>query len=198
MLRQFVQVLFICLTSLIGLYIVIDAFSHLDHFIDYSAKHGSLIKIMGTYYAYRGIAFFDRTSGVLTLIAVMFTIFGGIAILLASVGLYGVISFAVNQRTQEFGIRMALGADHKMILSMVLKQGAWQLALGLSLGLGIAILASVFGEQGIRTILFDTDPRDPLIYAAVAALLALVALGATLVPARRATRVDPMIALRAE
>jgi lipopolysaccharide export system permease protein len=74
MLRQFIQVLVICLMSMIGLYIVIDAFSHLDHFIDYAGKHGSLIKIMGEYYAYRGIAFFDRTSGVLTLIAVMFTI----------------------------------------------------------------------------------------------------------------------------
>ncbi len=74
MLRQFVQVLTICLMSLIGLYIVIDAFSHLDHFIDYAGKHGSLVKIMGTYYAYRGIAFFDRTSGILTLIAVMFTV----------------------------------------------------------------------------------------------------------------------------
>ncbi len=74
MLRQFAQVLVICLTSLIGLYIVIDAFSHLDHFIDYAGKHGSLVKIMGTYYAYRGIAFFDRTSGILTLIAVMFTV----------------------------------------------------------------------------------------------------------------------------
>ncbi len=74
MLRQFVQVLIICLLSLIGLYIVIDAFSHLDHFIDYAGKHGSLLKIMGAYYAYRGIAFFDRTSGVLTLIAVMFTV----------------------------------------------------------------------------------------------------------------------------
>src|SRR5256714_8421473 len=74
MLRQFVQVLIICLMSLIGLYIVIDAFSHLDHFIDYAGKHGSLIKIMGEYYAYRAIAFFDRTSGVLTLIAVMFTV----------------------------------------------------------------------------------------------------------------------------
>ena len=74
LLRQFVQVFIICLMSLIGLYIVIDAFSHLDHFIDYAGKHGSLIKIMGEYYAYRGIAFFDRTSGILTLIAVMFTV----------------------------------------------------------------------------------------------------------------------------
>jgi lipopolysaccharide export system permease protein len=74
MLRQFIQVLVICLVSLIGLYIVIDAFSHLDHFVDYAGKHGNLLKIMGTYYAYRGIAFFDRTSGTLTLIAVMFTV----------------------------------------------------------------------------------------------------------------------------
>jgi lipopolysaccharide export system permease protein len=74
LLRQFVQVLIICLMSLIGLYIVIDAFSHLDHFIDYAGKHGNLIKIMGTYYAYRAVAFFDRMSGVLTLIAVMFTV----------------------------------------------------------------------------------------------------------------------------
>jgi lipopolysaccharide export system permease protein len=74
MLRQFIQVLIICLMSLIGLYIVIDAFSHLDHFIDYAGKHGNLMKIMGAYYSYRGIAFFDRTSGVLTLIAVMFTV----------------------------------------------------------------------------------------------------------------------------
>ncbi len=74
LLRQFIQVFVICLMSLIGLYIVIDAFSHLDHFIDYAGKHGSLLKIMGEYYAYRGIEFFDRTSGVLTLIAVMFTV----------------------------------------------------------------------------------------------------------------------------
>ena len=74
MLRQFVQVFVICLMSLIGLYIVIDAFSHLDHFVDYAGKHGNLLGIMGAYYAYRAIMFFDRTSGVLTLIAVMFTI----------------------------------------------------------------------------------------------------------------------------
>ncbi len=74
MLRQFVDVFVICLMSLIGLYIVIDAFSHLDHFIDYAGKHGNLLKIMSEYYAYRAIAFFDRTSGVLTLIAVMFTV----------------------------------------------------------------------------------------------------------------------------
>src|SRR3954454_13945119 len=74
LLRQFVQVLIICLMSFTGLFIVIDAFSHLDHFVEYADKHGSLLAIMGEYYAYRAIALFDRTSGVLTLIAVMFTV----------------------------------------------------------------------------------------------------------------------------
>jgi lipopolysaccharide export system permease protein len=74
LLRQFVQVLIICLLSLIGLYIVIDAFGHLDHFIDYAGKHGNLLAIMSQYYAYRAIAFFDRTSSVLTLLALMFTV----------------------------------------------------------------------------------------------------------------------------
>lgn len=74
LLRQFVQVLIICLMSFTGLFIVIDAFSHLDHFVEYAEKHGSLLAIMGEYYAYRAIALFDRTSGVLTLIALMFTI----------------------------------------------------------------------------------------------------------------------------
>jgi lipopolysaccharide export system permease protein len=74
MLRQFIQVLLICLMSFTGLFIVIDAFGHLDHFVDYAGKHGNVLVIMGTYYAFRAIALFDRTSGVLTLIAVMFTV----------------------------------------------------------------------------------------------------------------------------
>jgi lipopolysaccharide export system permease protein len=74
MLRQFVEVLLICFLSLIGLYIVIDAFGHLDHFVDYAEKHGSLLGVLIGYYSYRAIAFFDRTSGVLTLISVMFTV----------------------------------------------------------------------------------------------------------------------------
>src|SRR3954468_21586349 len=74
LLRQFVQVLIICLMSFIGLYIVIDAFSHLDHFVEYADKHGGLLSIMGAYYAYRAVAIFDRMGGVLTLIALMFTI----------------------------------------------------------------------------------------------------------------------------
>ena len=132
------------------------------------------------------------------IIAIMFTLFGAIAVILASVGLYGVMSFAVNQRTQEFGIRMALGADNRLILGMVLKQGAIQLAIGLALGHGLALLIAILARDGLENFLFQTSPHDPLTYAAVAVLLAGVAFIATLVPARRATRVDPMIALRAE
>lgn len=132
-------------------------------------------------------------------IAMMFSIFGIVAMVLAAVGLYGVMSFSVNQRTQEFGIRMALGADHSRILGMVLRQGSIQLALGLVLGFGTALLIALVGYQGIRRQLnFTIEPFDAKTYAAVAVLLALVSLIATLIPARKATRVDPMIALRTE
>jgi ABC-type antimicrobial peptide transport system permease subunit len=130
----------------------------------------------------------------------MFSIFGGVAVLLASVGLYGVTSFSVNQRTQEFGIRLALGADHNQILAMVLRQGAIQYALGAGLGLGLTLATAILARSAIgqSALLFDVSPTDPPTYLGVAALLALVAFAATIVPARRATRVDPMIALRAE
>jgi predicted permease len=134
------------------------------------------------------------------IIATMFSAFGFVAVVLASVGLYGVMSFSVNQRTQEFGIRMALGADRDRILKMVLHQGSVQLATGLILGLGLAALIGLLGRQAIADSgqIFDVSPTDPLTYAAVAVLLTVVALVATLMPARRATRVDPMVALRAE
>lgn len=132
------------------------------------------------------------------IIATMFSIFGAVAVVLASVGIYGVMSFAVNQRTQEFGVRMALGANDGTILGMVLKQGVVQIALGLMLGLGFALAIAAVAGNGIQNTLFGVSARDPITYGAVAALVTLVSLVATLVPARRATRVDPMIALRAE
>jgi putative ABC transport system permease protein len=132
------------------------------------------------------------------IIATMFTIFGAVAMLLAAVGIYGVMSFAVNQRRQEFGVRMALGAHYGRILRMVLGQGAIQLTLGLALGLGVALaLARVMGSA-VQNILFGVSASDPLIYSSVTTLIAIVSLVATIVPARRATRVDPMVALRAE
>ena len=132
-------------------------------------------------------------------IATLFTIFGIVAFILSAVGLYGVMSFSVNQRTQEFGIRMALGADAARIFRMVMTQGAWQLGIGLALGAGgIALLLGVIAASALKTILFKVNALDPTIYFAVAGLLMLVAAVSCFVPARRATRVDPMVALRYE
>ena len=132
-------------------------------------------------------------------IATLFTIFGIVAFILSAVGLYGVMSFSVNQRTQEFGIRMALGADARRIFRMVMTQGAWQLAIGLVLGAGgIALLLGVIAAAALKNILFKVNALDPTIYFAVAGLLALVAALSCFLPARRATRVDPVAALRYE
>ena len=132
------------------------------------------------------------------IIATMFSIFGVVAVVLAAVGIYGVMSFSVSQRTQEFGVRMALGADARRILAMVLRQGAVQITIGVAVGLGLAFgLAAMIGA-GIQNVLFGVSGQDPMIYAAVAALVAGVSLAATFLPARRATRVRPMTALRAD
>ncbi len=133
------------------------------------------------------------------LVASLFSIFGVVAFLLSAVGLYGVMSFSVTQRTQEFGIRMALGADAARIFKMVMRQGAWQLVIGLVLGIGFAALfLGVIAAGALENILFKVNALDPLIYGTVAALLTAVAAASCFVPARRATRVNPMIALRAE
>ena len=132
------------------------------------------------------------------IIAGMFSIFGLVAVVLASVGMYGVMSFSVNQRRQEFGVRMALGAQDNRILRMVLRQGIVQLAVGLAIGLGLALVAATLAGSGIQNILFGVSARDPLTYGVVTAVVTIVSLVATFVPARRATRVDPMTALRAE
>ncbi len=131
-------------------------------------------------------------------IVTMFSIVAIVAVVLAAVGIYGVMSFSVNQRTQEFGVRMALGADRHRILRMVLRQGSVQVAMGLAAGLAFALLVTTLGRDAISNTLFGVNVRDPLIFGAVITLVALVSLAATLVPARRATRVDPMMALRAE
>src|SRR5213593_3776051 len=132
-------------------------------------------------------------------VASLFTIFGAVAFILSAVGLYGVMSFSVNQRTQEFGIRMALGADAARIFRMVMTQGAWQLVIGLILGAGgAALLLGVLAAAALQNILFKVNALDPTIYFAVAGMLALVAAASCFVPARRATRVDPMVALRYE
>ena len=140
----------------------------------------------------------DETLAQNRLLTSLFSIFGGVAMLLAAVGLYGVMAFAVSQRTNEFGIRMALGADAGLILRMILRQGATQLLLGLALGLSLALGLVLLGGALLEGMLFEVSRFDPLVWGSTVVLLTIVALAACLAPARRATKVNPVEALRAE
>jgi len=152
-----------------------------------------------TYFAGTPAQFHNEILGGNRIVATLFSIFGAVAFVLSAVGLYGVMSFSVTQRTQEFGIRMALGADAARIFRMVMTQGAWQLGIGLILGAGgAALLLGVVAATALQNILFKVNTLDPIIYFAVAGMLALVAGASCFVPARRATQVDPMVALRYE
>jgi putative ABC transport system permease protein len=152
-----------------------------------------------TYFAGTPAQFHNEILGGNRIVATLFSIFGAVAFVLSAVGLYGVMSFSVTQRTQEFGIRMALGADAARIFRMVMTQGAWQLGIGLILGAGgAALLLGVIAAAALQNILFKVNTLDPIIYFAVAGMLALVAAASCFVPARRATQVDPMVALRYE
>jgi putative ABC transport system permease protein len=135
----------------------------------------------------------DRTAE-RRLAALLISVFAGLALLLAAVGIYGVMSYAVNQRTQEIGIRMALGAEREQILKMVLRYGTTLAFLGVGIG-----LVTAFGlARLITSLLFQTSAADPPTFSLVPLLLMGVALVACYLPARRATRVDPMVALRCE
>jgi predicted permease len=123
---------------------------------------------------------------------VLLTIFGAIALTLSAIGIYGVLAFAVAERVREFGIRQALGADPASILSLVLKQGLKTAGVGMVLGLAASVALSRF----LQTLLFEVTPHDPAVFVGVAGLLFTVAMAACYIPARRATRVDPIVALR--
>ncbi|MFI5310747.1 MAG: ABC transporter permease [Gemmatimonadales bacterium] len=146
------------------------------------------------YFVYSMEEALARTTWYIRVFGTMFMIFGVIALFLASVGLYAVMSFSVSRRTREVGIRMALGARGGDVIRMIFRQGAWQLGIGMTLGLALAAVVA----QLTRVILFQVEPRDPAIFGGVVVVLGLAGLLACLLPARRATRVDPLVALRAE
>src|SRR5260370_21820455 len=124
----------------------------------------------------------------------LFSVFAGLAVCLAMAGVYGVMAYAVGQRTNEIGLRIALGAGTGSVLRLVLGQGLALAGLGLALGLAAAIA----GTRLLTTMLFRVQPNDPVVYLAVAVLLGMVALAARYIPARRASRIDPLTAIRQE
>ncbi len=124
----------------------------------------------------------------------LLTIFAGLALLLAAIGIYGVMAYAVAQRTQEIGIRMALGAQSHHVMAMMLKQGGWLVMIGVLGG----VLAAFFITRLVSNLLYGITPTDPVTFAGVSGLLAAVAMAASYFPAHRATKVDPLVALHAE
>ena len=122
----------------------------------------------------------------------LLTVFGAVALVLSAIGIYGILAFAVTQRGREFGIRHALGADQRSILSLVIFEGLRTASVGIVLGLlGAAALT-----RSLQSLLFGVTVHDPEVFVGVAVALLAVAAAACYIPARRATRVDPIVALR--
>ena len=124
----------------------------------------------------------------------LMTVFGGCALLLAAIGIYGLMAYSVEQRTQEIGIRLALGAQAHQVRNMVVWQGMRLTLVGVVVGLASAFVLSRF----VASFLFGIKARDPMVFVAIPLVLSAVAFVAVWLPARRASRIDPMIALRAE
>jgi len=126
--------------------------------------------------------------------AVFAGVFGLLALILASVGVYGLISYSVAQRTREIGIRVALGANMSLVIGLVVRQGLTIALIGITVGIGLTL----FVTRLLSKLLYGVAPHDPFVFGAVALTLIAVGAVASLVPARRATRVDPLVALRTE
>jgi ABC-type antimicrobial peptide transport system permease subunit len=126
--------------------------------------------------------------------ALLLAIFAGVGVLLAAVGIYGVLAYSVAQRTREIGIRMALGAERSAVIALVLRESVVLTSIGIALGVGGAAALTRY----LATMLFGLTPLDPITFVAVSVLFATVAALASWMPARRATAVDPMTALRCE
>jgi predicted permease len=128
------------------------------------------------------------------LMATLSGFFGALAVVLATVGLYGVISYMVVRRTNEIGIRMALGANRSGILSLILREAGWVLGVGV----GVGIVLSLAGARAAKSLLYGLTPYDPLTLVAAIALIAIIAIAASSLPAQRASKLNPMVALREE
>jgi ABC-type antimicrobial peptide transport system permease subunit len=126
--------------------------------------------------------------------ATIFVVFGALALVLASIGLYSTIAYTVAQRRREIGVRIALGATPMAVVSLVMQRGIRLIAVGIVLGIGIGLVAG----RGIAPLLFQETPNDPVVHVAVALVLVVVSLAATALPAFAAARVDPNLSLRAE
>jgi len=137
---------------------------------------------------------YDKSVARTSFTLVMLGIAGAMALVLGIIGIYGVISYTVSQRMREIGIRLALGAQRGDVLQMVLKQGAKMALVGVAIGIGAAFALT----RLMTNLLFEVTAHDPVTFAAVAVVLFIVALWASYIPARRAMRVDPMVALRYE
>jgi ABC-type antimicrobial peptide transport system permease subunit len=138
--------------------------------------------------------FIDQRMWFYRVFGALFIAFGVAALFMATVGLYGVLSFSVSRRVNEMGIRMALGANARDVIRLVVRQGGSQIAFGLALGLVMALGLT----RVIRILMFETTPQDPPVFAVVVLVIVAVGLLASFVPANRATRVDPIVALRSE
>lgn len=152
----------------------------------------SLDRDLPVYFVYTLQQVIDRAGFFYKVFATLFAIFGAAALVLATVGIYGVNAFAVQLRTQEIGIRMALGAQKRDVLGMILRQGLVQIVLGL----GVGLVAAWFFARLLGFILVGLSPDDPATFGGVCLFLAAIALFACWVPARRASRTDPLVAIR--